>query len=183
MRFCVSLLSFAVVFLTACGQKEAVDYGFTINNVSISQGYQSLNLRVQQKLQLSQPAREALEHGVTLSFRLEFELHSDSDIIVVYEHDRLFRLRYLPLSEHYQLETDDQDEMRSFSRLRHLLAAIDDLRVKLSTGPLLPGDYEIRTRVSLDESRLPTPMQLPAWFSAEWRHDSEWSVWPFKISA
>jgi hypothetical protein len=64
-----------------------------------------------------------------------------------------------------------------------LLAVIDELNVQLSTGPLPMGSYELRTRIRLDESRLPTPMQLPAWFSRQWQHDSEWSVWPFEISA
>ena len=42
---------------------------------------------------------------------------------------------------------------------------------------------KLRTRLRLDESRLPAPMRLPTWFSAQWQHDSEWSTWPFEISA
>ena len=26
-------------------------------------------------------------------------------------------------------------------------------------------------------------MRLPAWLSAAWRHDSEWTTWPFDVSA
>ena len=64
----------------------------------------------------------------------------------------------------------------------HSVAAIDNLDVHLTTGPLPSGNYELRTRIKLEEGLLPAPMQLPAMFSSQWRHDSEWSVWPFKVS-
>ena len=183
MRFCVSLLSITIFFLAGCGEKSTVDYGFTISNVSVSQAYQSLNIRLRQDLGLSQQAREALEHGVTLTVVLEMELRNNSHMIAMQRDARSFQLRYLPLSERYQLSEEGTDELQTFSRLRHLFAVIDDLNVHLSTGPLPTGKYELRTRIRLDESRLPTPMQLPAWFSSQWQHDSEWSVWPFEVSA
>ena len=182
MRFCVSLLSFTMLFLAGCGQREALDYVFAIKNVSVRPAYQSLDVRLQQQLELSSQARAALEHGVTLTIRLEMELRSDTNLIAVHRDARRFQLRYLPLIERYQLAEETTGELETYSRLRHLLAAIDDLNVQLSTGPLPSGGYELRTRISLDESRLPTPMQLPVRFSSQWRHDSEWSVWPFKVS-
>ena len=145
MRFCASLLSIAVFLLAGCGQQEPVDYGFSIKNVSINHAYQSLNIRLQQELELSQQAREALEHGVTLSIRLEMELHSDNNMIVVHREARHFLLRYLPLSEYYQLTGEETGDMQTFSRLRHLLAELDGLGVQLSTGPLPSGAYELRT--------------------------------------
>ena len=182
MRFCVSLLSIAVFFLAGCSEKGTVDYGFTINQVSINQAYQSLDVRLQQNLVLSQQAREALEHGVSLIIRLELELRNDENLIVVQRDTRRFQFRYLPLSERYQLSEDGEEDIQTFSRLRHLLAAVDNLSVRLATGSLPTGSYELRTRIRLDESHLPTPMQLPALFSPQWQHDSEWSVWPFKVS-
>jgi len=103
-------------------------------------------------------------------------------MIVMRRDSRRFRLSYLPLSERYQLSAEATDDLQSFSRLRHMLAEIDVLNVQLATGPLPPGSYQLRTRIRLDESQLPTPMQLPAWLSSQWQHDSEWSVWPFKVS-
>jgi hypothetical protein len=182
MRFCVSLLSFTVLFLAGCGQREALDYAFAIKNVSVRPAYQSLDIRLQQQLELSSQAREALEHGVTLTIRLELELRNDNNMIVANRDARHFQLRYLPLIERYQLEEERTGELKTYSRLRHLLAAMDGFNVQMSTGPLPSGSYELRTRISLDESRLPTPMQLPVRISSQWRHDSEWSVWPFKVS-
>ena len=144
--------------------------------------YQSLDINLQQELELSAQAREALEHGVTLTIRLEMELRNDNNMIVARRDARRFQLRYMPLSERYQLSEEGSGELKAFSRLRHMLADMANLNVRLSTGPLPSGSYELRTRISVDESRLPTPMQLPVRFSSQWRHDSEWSVWPFKVS-
>jgi len=171
-----------VFFLTGCGQKDPVDYEFVIKNVAVGRTYQSLNVHLQQELELSQQAREALEHGVTLTVSLEMELRNDNNMIVVRRDATRFQFRYLPLSERYQLSEEETGELQTFSRLRHMLAAISDLNIQLSTGPLPSGSYELRTRIRLDESLLPAPMQLPAWFSPQWQHDSEWSVWPFKIN-
>ncbi|MGB5487398.1 MAG: DUF4390 domain-containing protein [Lysobacterales bacterium] len=182
MRFCVSLLSLSIFVLAGCGQRQELDYTFAIKNVTVRPAYQSLDVRLQQELGLSSQAREALEHGVTLTIRLEMELRNDNNMIVARRDARRFQLRYLPLSERYQFSEEETGELKAFSRLRHMLAALDDFTIQLSTGPLPSGSYELRTRISLDESRLPTPMQLPAWFSSQWRHDSEWSVWPFIVS-
>lgn len=183
MRFYASLLSIAMFVLAGCGQQEVPDYAFTIKNVVVRPAYQSLDINLKQELELSAQAREALEHGVTLTIRLEMELRNDNDMIVARRDARRFQLRYLPLSERYQLSEEGSGELKAFSRLRHMLADMADLNVRLSTGPLPSGSYELRTRISVDESRLPTPMQLPVRFSSQWRHDSEWSVWPFKVSA
>jgi hypothetical protein len=183
MRFYANLLSFMLLGLAGCDEAAGPDYSFTINDVSVKSAYQSLDVHLRQGLELSEQAREALEHGITLTISLEMELRSDNNMIVVQRDTRLYRLRYLPLNESYQLLDDGVGEQQTFSRLRHLLAALAELNVRVPTGPLPPGGYELRTRVRLDESRLPAPMRLPTWYSAQWQHDSEWSVWPFEISA
>ena len=177
-----ALLGFSVALLAGCGD-QAIDYGFEIKNVAINRGYQSLNIHVNQGLDLSQQAMDALQHGVTLTIKLDMELRNDNNMIIVRRHSKRFQIRYLPLSERYQLIEEEQEKMQVFVRLRHLFAAIGDLDVRLPTGPLPSGTYELRTRIQLDEGLLPAPMQLPALFSSQWRHDSEWSVWPFKVSA
>ncbi len=170
-----------LLLLIGCNQ-QSLDYGFTINKVSVSSGYQSLNLRFHQDLSLSQQAQAALLHGVTLTIRLDVEVRHESNMMVINPTTRRFQIRYLPLSERFQLSDEATDNLQTFPRLRHALASIGTMAIKMGTGPLLGGDYEIRTRIRLDESRLPAPMQLPAWFSSEWQHDSEWSSWPLNIS-
>jgi hypothetical protein len=169
--------------LAGCDRPATAAYGFSINDVRVLAAYQSLNVNVRQALELSEQAREALEHGVMLSISLELELRNNANLIVAQQTIRRYQLRYLPLNERYQLTDEHAGELRLFSRLRHLYAALGDLDIRLVTGPLPSGGYELRTRVRLDESRLPAPMRLPTWFSAQWQHDSEWSTWPFRISA
>jgi hypothetical protein len=169
--------------LIGCGRPTAIDHGFSISEVNVLAAYQALNVDVRQAMELSAHARDALEHGVTLTINLEFELRSDDNLIVMQRDVRRYRLRYLPLNERYQLTDEDSGSMRVFSRLRHLYAAFADINVRLETGPLPSGGYELRTRLRLDRGSLPAPMRLPTWFSAQWQHDSEWSTWPFEISA
>jgi len=63
MRFYARLLSIAVFFLVGCGQENAVNYGFSIKDVSVSRVYQALNIRLQQELALSQQARDCCATG------------------------------------------------------------------------------------------------------------------------
>jgi len=186
MRYCAkflktTLFGLCITLLAACGE-QVIDYGFVINHVAVTRGYQSLNIHVVQDLHLSQTATDALQHGVRLTIRLDMELRNDNNMIVVRRQSRSFQIHYLPLNERYQLIDEEQEKLQTFVRLRHVLAAIGDLQVRFPTGPLPSGNYELRTRIHLDEGLLPAPMQLPALFSSQWRHDSEWSVWPFKVS-
>ena len=176
-------LCLTMLLLAGCARKSDIDYGFSVNNVSVKPGFQSLSVNLELELELSQQAREALEHGVTLTISLDMELSNDNNLIVEKRDSRRFNFRYLPLSERYQFSVEETGELQAFSRLRHLLAAFNNLNLELSTGPLPRGDYELRTRIRLDERRLPAPMQMPAWLSSQWQHDSEWSVWPFTVSA
>jgi hypothetical protein len=185
MRSCKKALSLILAATLAaasgCGQKPQ-SYGFAIDNVSVNRGYQSLNVTLTPDMQLSSEALAALQHGVTLIIRLDLELRNDNNMIVVRRETRRFQVRYLPLSERYESKEEDNDKLQTYSRLRHVFAAIGDMNIHLATGPLPPGNYELRARIQLDENLLPAPMQLPAMFSSQWRHDSEWSVWPFKVS-
>ncbi|MCH8228575.1 MAG: DUF4390 domain-containing protein, partial [Proteobacteria bacterium] len=47
-----------------------------------------------------------------------------------------------------------------------------------STGDLAEGSYELLARTHLDHKKMPPPMRLPMLFSAQWQHDSDWTVWP-----
>jgi len=181
MRASVALICLAVTLLCGCDQKT-VAYGFEIKNVTVNRGYQSIDVHLKQDMSLSQQALEALQHGVALTIRLDLELRNDSNMIVVRREARRFQIHYQALIDRYQLIDEEKETQQTFSRLRHVFAAIDNLDVHVSTGPLPSGNYELRTRIRLEEGLLPAPMQLPAMFSPEWQHDSGWSVWPFKVS-
>ena len=180
MRLFVSLFSLTLL-LCAC-QQAGSDYGFNVRSVQLQPGYQRVLARYDQDLSLSREAIEALEHGVPLTLQLELELRDSSNLNLLADDRQLFEIRFLPLNEIYQLSGPGQNNIRSFPRLRHVLTELANISVDFQTGPLAPGAYEFRSRISLDNAQLPAPMHLPALFSADWKHDSEWSTWPFEIS-
>ncbi len=178
---CVSLFSL-VALLCACAQPSG-DYGFRVQEVLLSPGYQKIVVRYRQDLKLSQDAVEALEHGVALTVQLQMELRDANTLTLLADDSRRFVIRYRPLSQHYELSGPGEGEPHTFPRLRHVLKELANVDLDLRTGPLAPGSYEIRARTRLDNTRLPAPMRLPARFSKQWQHDSEWSTWPFEIGA
>ena len=84
---------------------------------------------VEQVLAARDEAVEALEHGVALTIIVELELHDESSLVMVGQDAKAFQLRYLPLSERYQLSRSGEADIRVFPRLRHLLAEMGNLTV------------------------------------------------------
>jgi hypothetical protein len=85
------------------------------------------------------------------------------------------------LSDHFQLAYSDETSVKTFPRLRHVLAELSTLNLSITTGVLPAGEYELLVRMRLDQGRMPPPMRLPVLLSSKWRHDSSWSSWPLMI--
>jgi hypothetical protein len=111
------------------------------------------------------------------------ELRDSMTLTLLADHSRLYEIRFHPLIQSYELSGPGIESGRNFPRLRHVMNELSSLSFEFKTGPLAPGRYEFRTRTRLDNARLPAPMHLPALFSTDWQHDSEWSTWPFEINA
>jgi len=156
---------------------------FEVVAVDVAPRGSGLDVRVDQQLELSRPARRAIRNGVTLVLDLSLEIRDGSNLTLVATETRGFEIRYLPLSQRYELREVGGGDPRTYPRLRHVLRALGNLRLDLDSAPLAPGAYECRARLRLDRASLPGPMQLPALLSRAWRHDSEWTQWPFRISA
>ncbi len=140
-------------------------------------------MRVTQKLRLSRAAARAVRNGVALVLRLDVEVRDGRSLTLVAEEERAFEIRYLPMSEHFQLVDLASGEVSTYPRMRHVMAELGNLRLALDASPMAPGQYELRTRMRLDRASLPAPMQLPSFLSRAWRHDSDWTQWPFRINA
>ena len=184
MRPCASslkpvLAAGLAVLLSACAAPES-SHGISIEQVSIEAGAERLEIRMVQRLELSREAQDALRHGVPLNIRAQFEVRAVDTRGPVALARRDYEIRYLPLSQHYQLTAGEQ--VRTYPRLRHVVAALERINTEVQTTALAAGPYTLRARVFLDRASLPAPMQLPAVLSAQWRHDSLWSTWPFAIS-
>lgn len=141
-----------------------------------------LNVTCEQNLALSKEAREALIHGVPLTIDLELTLRDTGSQVRVANQTNSYEIRYLPMSDHYQLTHERDQSVRTFPRLRHVLAALSNLQVDLDTGVLPSGDYELLARTRLDQKSMPPPMRLPVMLSAKWHHDTSWSSWPLEVN-
>lgn len=183
-RSCPNLLRLcAIVLLTAACGNEAVDFGFSIEQVSLRAEPRQLNVGFTQDLRFSQESRDALQHGVALVVSINMELRDLETMTLMAHEQRFYEISYLPLSQRYELSARDGSFSITYPRMRHAVNALSSLNLRFETGLLSPGDYEFRARVKLEQSSLPAPMQLPVLISGKWRHDTDWSSWPFKISA
>ena len=173
----------ALLVLAACAP-ESGEFGFHIRRVDTHIKADALQVVVHQTVDLSAEAQQALTHGVPLFIRTEISLRPRATRRTLARAEREFEIRYLPLSDLYQVSTAQPFQVRTFPRLRHVLAAVGtvDLDLGISSPGLPSDDLELRVRCSLNKRHMPPPMRLPAWFSAEWRHDTGWTSWSLDSS-
>jgi len=162
-------------------QPEAAGGSFEIKAVEAHWANGRVRVRCEQALQLSEPAREALGHGVPLTVELELILRSATSQTRVAEKFSEYEIRFLPMSEHYQVTRLADGQVRTYPRLRHALAGLGRLDLDLDTGALPAGDYELLARTRLDRGRMPPPMQLPILLDSAWKHASTWTSWPIIV--
>lgn len=166
-----ALLAALVAGCTATGE----DFGIQVDWLQARATANGVEVRAHQEIRLSPEAREALRHGVSLRLRTDVIVRGKGEWAATEERTFSYEIRYLPLSDHYQLAIPGDDPgTRTYPRLRHVLAELGDVNLKFSGAGTVPGRYEIRMRTRLDRSGLPGPMQLPAFLSPNWKHDSGW---------
>ncbi len=153
--------------LGACSS-ESGNFGFTIEDVSARWRNDILIVTTKQQLTLSSEAREALVHGVSLTIDMQLEVGGDD------KQTTRFEVRYLPLSDHYQVSRPHQQSVRTYPRLRHVLAYLAEVEIAVRPEVLRGHELELRVRSHLNRRKVPAPMRLPVLFSAQWNHDSGW---------
>ena len=176
-----SWLFLAMTMVLAGCQGDSPGGSVELNNLQFSWDTGRLDLVLDQKLTLSEEANRALRNGVPLNFETQIILRDAAARTRVAEDSITWEIRYLPLSDRFQL--DHGKDLQTWPRLRHLLARLAQSEHSLEVGPLPSGDYELLARTKLDKRSMPRPMQLPALFSPAWRHDSEWAAWPIRVES
>ncbi len=162
------------LLLAACGEPSESGR-FELSDVEARWSNGRMEVRFEQDLELSPEARNALAHGVPLTLGVELVLRDARTQTRVKKNQSFFEIRYLPLSEHYQLSGPDEENLRTFPRLRHALADLGSIELGFETGALPSGEYELLARSFLDKQKMPPPMRLPVMFSPRWKHESAWS--------
>ena len=167
----------SLLLLLGCGDRSG-DFGFKLSRVESRVSGQQLTVELSQKISLSQEARSALENGVPLHLEVRAELETPQDTIVA---TRRFEIRYMPLSDHFRLSSGQPAYVRTFPRLRHVLAELSEVELLLPLQGLEGGEYQLKARSWLEKRKLPAPMRLPAWFAPNWQHDSGWQSWTISV--
>ena len=170
-------MALGMLLLAGCSP-AASDFGFRLEGINTRVTADALNIAVKQKLVLSPEARNALKHGVPLVIRTDLALRVAGSRRDIKQEHKGFEIRYLPLSNRYQLTTRPPFSVSTFPRLRHVLAELATVSFTLAARPMPAGEIELRVRSFLEKRHMPPPMRLPVWFSSQWQHDSGWRTWP-----
>lgn len=170
-RLLVMLLALCLGISAACADGIAVrktEARFTDGSYQFSADFDiSLNFVVDQ----------ALTRGVSLYFISEFALTRPRwywlDEVIA-ENEQTTRLSYNKLTRQYRITRGSL--FQNFSSLGDALRIIGHQ----SSGPMmLPkmGDYIVATRMRLDITQLPKPLQVNALATQDWNFDSNWYRW------
>lgn len=166
--------------LAGCSDPDADDR-FDMARVEARWTNGRLDVTTEQALTLSDEAKDALVHGVPITLELDLLLRNAGDLTPFGEEKRSFEIRYLPLSGYYQVTFAETGAVKTFPRLRHVLAELSRIDASIETGAVPAGDYDLLARIRLDQHNMPPPMRLPVLLSSRWRHDSSWTHWPLQI--
>jgi hypothetical protein len=170
-----ALLAVLLLWLASGCAPTGGDFGIRLDQLSAKQTPRGISIEIQQEVRLSSEARRALQNGVPLRIRIDLALQGKSRWSPDETSSYTYEIRYLPLSEHYQLSGPGEDEpARTYPRLRHALAALNDIDIQVEGNERIVGARELRLRSHLDPRGMPGPMQLPVFLSPDWKHDSGW---------
>ena len=138
-----------------------------------------LFLAASYEFDLPHPLREALQRGIALYFRHDFQLRQERWYWLdrtLEERHFFVRLSYDPLTQRYRVSYGGLSQ--NFDTYEQALPLVKNIR-RWRVGPSDiirdPNDYTAEVRFSLDASKLPKPMQVTTAGADEWTLTSEWT--------
>lgn len=125
---------------------------------------------------------EALHHGVVIPIRVTTRVDPRRPSLASSDRTRShrFEMRYLPLTQRYELRDVRADELSSYPRLSMAVEALARARwmsVQLDQADLEDGGWLVEARVDIDRTRVPSPMRLTVWLERDWRPGGAWQRW------
>lgn len=117
---------------------------------------------------LSGPMRDALDHGIPITLRVQAEGNAPGGAAQV-RASQSIELRYFPLSRRYQLRQLDGPDVRSFTAPAAMIDALSGLRVSLPGNfAELPSGSRFAVDAGIDRTALPGALRLPATLEPAW---------------
>lgn len=129
--------------------------------------------------------REALESGVDLQLDIVTRVSRRIGPVALIEVERHhpITIRFLPLTEQWQLETGSVQA--NFPRLWLLLDALQQARSYATGLTRERADdhaWQVQARARFNREALPSPMHLPSLVSPDWRLAGAWHTWQLDAS-
>lgn len=171
------------VFLLAllCQPAIAADFDVRTANIRLADGAWTLTARIDYRL--TDKAIQALENGVTLTFRVEVSISRerrfwlDPEVVSV---QRDWQLSYDALTKRYLVRYPDDREPTSHGTLFGALNALGRVQsLQIAEGSKLEKGqtYDIGVRSVLDQQTLPGPLQVLAFWDSGFSLESDWYEW------
>lgn len=172
-------MSCLLLLVAGCGQSPQEAEGhLSVRNLGLA-WQQGLYVQTGLELGLSQATIDALESGVPLTISVDLRLgrRYQGWARELRTHSYHWRIRYLPLSEHYALENPLTNNTETYPRLRTLLTAMrlpSWYPARVEASEIGDNEYQMQIRARLNRLQLPAPLRLPALFSPQWRLNDRW---------
>lgn len=138
-------------------------------------------------LELGEDAIAALESGVVLRIRYQYEVERRrrfmTDIRVTQAEQR-FDLAYLSLSQRYLVRRLDEGSQQSYATLSSALRYLGQVRDFELRDPNADADdrnYRIAMRAVLERVELPGPLQFFVFWAGDFSQASDWYRWRPKL--
>jgi len=170
--------------LAGCDSRQPIDGHLSLDPAAV---WQEGELTIESGIDFepTAPMREALERGVDIQLKLTIRVSRRLGPMAWLAERRqtTARIRFLPLTEQWQLETEDVEQ--NYPRLWLLLEALSrprDYPTGLRRESLRDDSWQVQIRVAVDRSALPAPMHLPSLFSPDWQLGGTWHTWQFDPS-
>jgi hypothetical protein len=177
LRRLLALLLLLVPFQSVC----AADFDVRTANIRLADGAWTLTARIDYRL--TEKAVQALENGVTLTFRVEVSISRerrfwlDPEVVSV---QRDWQLSYDALTTRYLVRYPDNREPTSHGTLFGALNALGRVQsLAIAEGSSLEHGqtYDVAVRAVLDQQTLPGPLQVLAFWDSGFSLESDWYEW------
>ncbi len=136
-----------------------------------------IQVKPQFEIQVSQKVRDAIESGIVITFVVQAKINQSVEWwfdTTMSSRIFTFEVRYFSLSSKYQLHNKNLKSKQSFVSLDQLLQHLGS-ETTFTFPADISGDY-LLTRIFLDKQALPSIMQLPNVFDADWNLNSDWQA-------
>jgi len=181
LSFCLSI---CLTFWPLTG--SANDFAAQIRQADLIKQDAGFVVRAEIDYRLSPTAKEALQKGIPLTWRIVIEIRRVDRLwdSTLYHVERPYRLQYHALLNQYEVITPDkQSEM--FLTLNVALGYLSNM---YNASPFQANSkffetghhYKLAIKCLFDRESLPVPLRPFAYLDKQWYLSSDWYVWPIQ---